>query len=135
MTDSNKRRKARAPRTKRRTLKRKQISITDEVNYIINLALNSNARVVTLGQLIFFSTGTGDAWMLDPEDGLALCLARDGEKQRLRITETPTDFSIEWNANYGIDGDAFIVLERSGRIRTIFGYPTTEILRAACAAR
>src|SRR5262249_29208630 len=37
-----------------------------------------NGRIVTLGQLIFFSTARGDAWLLDSEDGRAAPLARDG---------------------------------------------------------
>lgn len=43
----------------------------------------------TLGPLLFFSTETGDAWVLDPADHLALCLARDGEPLPANIIETP----------------------------------------------
>jgi hypothetical protein len=126
-----KRRKTRAPRTRRQIVHREQLSITGEANYIINRARDYDARVVALDPLIFFSTETGDAWVLDPEDGLALCLAQGGEAQPFTITETTTTFSVEWKANYQIDGDIFIVTERSGRTRAISGYPTSEILRAA----
>jgi hypothetical protein len=126
-----KRRKARAPRTRRQIVHREQMSIMGEANYIISRARDYDARVVTLGPLIFFSTGTGDAWMLDPEDGLALCLAQGGEAQAFVITETATTFSVEWKASYQIDRDVFIVTERPGRTRAISGYPTSEILRAA----
>lgn len=98
-------------------------------------AKDNEAHIVTLGPLVLFSTETGDAWMLDPKDGLALCLARDGEEQPFTITETPTNFSIEWNAHYHIDGDAFIVIEWSGRIKTTFVYPTREILQATRRVR
>jgi hypothetical protein len=111
-------------------LDREQMRITDEANYIIRRAQDNDARVVTLGPLILFSTETGDAWMLDPEDGLALCLARAGEAQPFTITETSANFSIEWKASYQIDGDVFIVTEWAGRTRSILGYPTAEILRA-----
>jgi hypothetical protein len=60
-------------------LEREQVSIQSEVKYIVRRAAERDAWVVTLGPLVFFSTETGDAWMLDPADGLALCLARDGE--------------------------------------------------------
>ena len=129
MTKRKKSKKFSPPQTSRQTLQRDQISITGEANYIINRARNRDARVVTLGPLILFSTETGDAWMLDPEDGLALCLAQDGEAQPFTITETSANFGIEWKADYQIDGDVFIVTERSGRIRSILGYPTREILR------
>jgi hypothetical protein len=78
---------------------------------------------------IFFSTETGDAWMLDYKNGLALCLARVGEKQPFRIVETPEKFAIEWNVNYQIEGDKFVVIQKSGQVRTILGYPTEEILK------
>jgi hypothetical protein len=101
-----------------------------EAKYIIQRAQEYHSRVVTLGSLVFFSTYTGDAWILDPEDGLALCLARDGDKESYDISETSTSFIIEWNVGYRIDGNAFIVLERSGLTRTIIGYPVAEILQA-----
>jgi len=55
-----------------------------------------NGRIATLGQLIFFSTETGDGWLLDPEDGLAAPLARDGDPEPIHIEETDASFSIEW---------------------------------------
>lgn len=118
----------------RRLLSQQETSITGEASYIINRAQANDARVVTLGPLVFFSTQTGDAWMLDPGDSLALCLARDGETQPFKIIETHTQFGIEWTATYRIDGNLFIVTERSGQTRTIFGYPTEEISRAGHAA-
>jgi hypothetical protein len=107
-----------------------QPNILNEAIYIIKRAQEYDSRIVILGSLVFFSTDTGDAWILDPEDSLALCLARDGDKQSYSIAETSAGFTIEWNADYQIDGNAFIVLERSGRMRTIIGYPVVEILQA-----
>jgi hypothetical protein len=46
--------------------------------------------VVTLGQLVFFSTASGDGWMLDPEDGLAFKLAGVGNRNPAKIVERPT---------------------------------------------
>jgi hypothetical protein len=106
-----------------------QISVTREVNNIIRRAQEGDARIIRLGSLVLFSTDTGDAWLLDPGDNLALRLARDGEREPFTVTETATSFAIEWNANFVIDGDVFIVAEHSGRIKTILGYPTREILQ------
>ena len=100
-----------------------------EVDYIIGRAAESDARVVTLGQLLFFSTETGDAWLLDPEDHLALCLARDGSRLPVQIVETATPFAIEWPASYTFEAEAFIVTDGSG-VRAILGYPIAN-LRAA----
>jgi hypothetical protein len=127
--------KRRKPRCSRQVLSRDQISISREADYISSRAENHEARLVTLGGLILFSTETGDAWVLDPEDGLALCVARAGDPQPFTITETPTTFGIEWAANYRIEGTMFIVAERSGQVRSILGYPTHAIMQAARRVR
>ena len=92
--------------------------------------MNNDARLVQLGVLVLFSTDTGDAWMLDTEDRTALCLAHDGKRQPFHIQETADSYAIEWNANYRIEGQAFVVAERTGRVRTIMRYPTAKILQA-----
>ena len=97
--------------------------------------MHYDSHVVTLGALVFFSSQSGDAWMIDPEDHFALCLAQGGDPQSYYIEETETNFKIEWTADYEIEGDKFIVLERSGRIRTIIGYPTSDILHAVNQTR
>ncbi len=129
MAKNKKRKKAKASRPKKKRLNREQISIAGETDYIINRAQEYDSRVVSLGSLIFFSTETGDAWMLDCEDGLALNLAIGGNKQPFRILETSEKVAIEWNANYHIEEDKFIVTQQSGHIKTIIGYPTAEILK------
>ncbi len=115
---------------KKRTVLRDKIRVAGEADYIIRKAQEGDARVVTLGNIVFFSTDTGDAWMLDPEDNFALCLLRDGVKQDYTILETDSSFQIGWNARYEIRGNAFIVASADGRVRTIIGYPTDEIAQA-----
>lgn len=39
-------------------------------------------------------------------------------------------YTVEWNSDYHIADDAFVVLERSGRMRSILGYPTEAIEKA-----
>ncbi len=80
--------------TERWLLRREEVSVSGEADRIVRLAQASDARVVTLGALVFFSTETGDAWMLDAEDGSALCLARDRERQPFAIAETSTRFAV-----------------------------------------
>ena len=109
MAKHKRRAKSMPSHTHRQVVSGEQISVTREVNSIIKRAQAGDARIIRLGSLVLFSTETGDAWLLDPEDNLALCLARDGEKQSFTVTDTATSFAIEWNANYLIDGEAFIV--------------------------
>jgi len=83
---------------------------------------------VTLGQLVLFSTETGDAWLLDAADHLALRLARDGAPESTRIEDTETTFAVEWTGEYRIVGSAFVYTDRdTGRATTIIGYPTQKL--------
>jgi hypothetical protein len=104
--------------------------IQREIRDITQLAQAGDSRIVTFGNLILFSTRTRDAWLLDPDDELAVCLCRDGEPQPVRILDTPESFAIEWTTNFAIEGPAFIIRERSGRAVVIHGYPTVEIADA-----
>ena len=97
-----------------RSLAQREISVTGEARYIVRKAMMHDARSVTLNGLVFFSTETGDAWLLDPHDQLALCLAKGGVEQRYRIIESTTKFMIEWQYTYQISGDAFVVTDAEG---------------------
>ncbi len=122
-------------RTRRKVLSRDQVSIAGEADYIIGKAQERDARVVTLGSIVLFSTNTGDAWMLDSEDGLALCLAQNGEKQNDMVLDTNSNFQIAWSAQYEIQDNVFTVVAADGHARSIIGYPTDEIRRASGRVR
>lgn len=104
-----------------------QLSITGEIDYIIKKAQECDSRVVRLGNLVLFSTQTGDAWMLDPADGLALDVARYGVMQEYSVLETASNFQIAWNAQYRVEDNVFVVVSPDGRVHSILGYPTREI--------
>ena len=110
----------------------KSFGLADEVRYLQRRAANHDGRIVTIGQLILFSTKTGDAWLLDPDDRLAARLARDGESETIHIEETDTTFAIGWKGHYRIDGPAFVYSDRdTGRLTTILGYPTDKLSQIA----
>jgi hypothetical protein len=109
----------------------KDLHLADEVRHIQRYAARHTGRIVTVGQLILFSTQTGDAWLLDKEDGLAAQLARDGDPEPIHIEETDANFSIEWKGRYRIEGTAFVYVDRkTGGTRTILGYPTQRMEHA-----
>jgi hypothetical protein len=84
--------------------------------------------------LVFFSTASGDAWMLDAEDSRAMCVARDGEPQPVTIFETAEKIGIEWTGHFAIDREPFTVTtDATGRVRTIVGYPIAAIQAAVAA--
>jgi hypothetical protein len=102
------------------------------VRYIRRRAAEHDSRIVTIGQLVLFSTQTGDAWLLDPADQLAARLARDGESEPLHIEETDTTFAIAWKGRYRIEGPIFIYSDgETGRTTTILGYPTDKLAQTA----
>ncbi len=106
--------------------------LANEVRYIQRRAANHDSRMVIIGQLMLFSTDTGDAWLLDRSDQMAARLARDGETEPVHIEETDTAFTIDWKGRYRIDGPAFVYSDReSGRVVTIVGYPTDKIADTA----
>jgi hypothetical protein len=51
---------------------------------------------------------TGDAWIIDREDHLALRLARQGDPEPFHIEETAASFAIDWKGLYRIKGGTFI---------------------------
>jgi hypothetical protein len=110
----------------------KDFHLADEVRYIQRCAARHDGRIVTVGQLILFSTQTGDAWLLDAEDALAAPLARDGDPEPVHIEETDAKFTIDWKGHYRIEGAAFVFVDRKTRgTRTILGYPTQKLEQAA----
>lgn len=106
----------------------KSFRLVDEVRYIQRGAAEHDGRVVILGQLVLFSTDTGDAWLLDPSDQLAAQLARDGDPEPIYIEESDTNFAIGWKGRYRFEGQVFIYADNeSGRVSTILGYPIKQI--------
>jgi hypothetical protein len=106
----------------------KQFRLAQKIKYIQRRAAEYDARFVTVGPLVFFSTQTGDAWMLDPSDQLAARLACDGDPEPIDFQETDTNRAIGWKGNYHIEGRAFVYADReAGRIITILGYPTAKL--------
>ena len=106
--------------------------LADEVRHIQRRAADHDGRVVTIGQLLLFSSDTGDAWLIDRGDQLALPLARDGDPEPFHIEEMATSFAIDWQGHYRIEGAAFIFTERqTGRTTAVLGYPTEMLAHQA----
>ena len=112
----------------KRRITGKDFHLADEIQYIQRCAVEHDGRFVRVASLALFSTGTGDAWLLDPEDRLAARLARDGDPENINFEETETRFAIRWKGEYRIDGDAFVYIDQeSGRAVRVLGYPIGRI--------
>jgi hypothetical protein len=130
MANTGKGRKPIKPGAGQRMVDGKNFHLADEVRYILGRAAKHDGRVVTIGQIIMFSTETGDAWLLDPSNQLAARLARNGDPEPFHIEENESTFTIDWKGRYRIEGDAFVYMDReTGRLATIHGYPTHELIQ------
>ncbi len=80
---------------------------------------------VQVGPFILFSTGIGDAWLLSPEEDLGLCLMWRGQVNDPKITETPQELSISWDAAYELTGPFMTLTPIDDRIsaQAVGGYP------------
>src|SRR5258707_12168189 len=87
----------------KRIVEGKSFRLADEVRYIQRRAADHDGRIVTVGQLVLFSTETGDAWLLDLADRPAARLAPDGEREPIRIQESDSTVAIGWEGRYRID--------------------------------
>ena len=102
--------------------------LADEIRSITRRAANHDGRIVTIGQLTLFSSETGDAWIIDRDDHLALRLASQGDPEPFHIEETETSFAIDWKGHYRIEGAAFVYTDRdTGRTTTVIGHPTDKL--------
>ena len=105
----------------------KSFRLADEVHYIQRRAADPDGRIVTIGQLVLFSTETGDAWLLNPADWLAARLDREGENEPIHIEETDTTFAIGWKGRYCIEGAVFVYSDHdTGRVTTIPRVPDRQ---------
>ena len=114
---------------------RESLNLAREVRTIQRRAADEDGRIVSIGPLVFFSTNTGDGWMLEPADHLAVRLARGGDPLPVLIEETVDRFAIDWQGRFHFDGDTFVYEDNeSGRLTPFRGYPVKQILRAINAA-
>jgi len=113
-----------------RILTTAEISIHKEIDHIRVSAECGDARIVTLGSLIFFSTETGDAWVLDADDKLAACLMKNFAPRDIRVTETPTNFIIGWTGEFELEDRVLTISDSVGHVVAYAGDIERMISRA-----
>lgn len=111
-------------------------SLKNECAAIVEAELRGTVSVVMTGPettrtlpLVLFSTGLGDAWLLDPDESLALCLLWHGARQSLEVEERPEGLVIAWDGPFELAGPFFKVDTRHEEIgvRAIGDYPLEEL--------
>lgn len=119
-----------------RSKKKKQVKQQQDNDRIVNTAAESTARAATqgeatlncLGNFIFFSTESGEAWMLDYRKNCALRLAEKNEIAPYTILESKERFQVEWKERFRIEGDLFIA-SRQGKETAFHNYPIDALTR------
>jgi hypothetical protein len=110
-------------------------SIRDECEAIIAAELRGQVKAVMTSNgvacppFVLFSTGVGDAWLLEPDEHLAMCLVWHGERQTIGLRDDPDRIEVEWDCAYELLGDFFSVESQHPVIgkRAIGGYPLDDV--------
>jgi hypothetical protein len=110
-------------------------SIRTECETTITAELRSQARAVVTSNgvacppFVLFSTGVGDAWLLEPNEHLAMCLVWQGKRQTIGLRDDPDRIEVEWDCMYELLGDFFSVESQHPVIgtRAIGGYPLGDV--------
>jgi hypothetical protein len=110
-------------------------SIREECETIIAAELCGQVKAVMTSDgaacppFVLFSTGVGDAWLLEPDEHLAMCLVWHGERQTIGLNDDPDRMTVEWDCAYELLGDFFSVESQHPVIgtRAIGGYPLADV--------
>ncbi len=103
-----------------------EMIMNKKAEQIIQSVIDRDPQIDCIGNFIFFSTQSGEAWMLDHRDNRALRLAEDFKALPYKIIETRDRFSIEWTERFRIQDGAFIASQKDTQI-TFNDYPTKTI--------
>ncbi|KZC39899.1 hypothetical protein RHOFW510R12_01245 [Rhodanobacter sp. FW510-R12] len=111
-------------------------SLQSTIEHVLSLEARGEAAIVGTGPetsatqpFLVFSTGQGDAWLLDPIGRQACCLMWQGQRQSPLIRDLPDQLQILWEGTYELRGAFFEVdLDHPliGR-RAIAGYPVDAL--------
>ncbi|HPA82514.1 MAG TPA: hypothetical protein PLS95_16965 [Thermoanaerobaculales bacterium] len=93
------------------------------------ILIGTDSQTSASQPFLLFSTGIGDAWLLDPIDHRAACLMWRGEPQPPPVRETESDLRIQWTGFFELRGEFFIADVEDGVVghRAIAGYPVDQL--------
>jgi hypothetical protein len=108
-----------------------------EVDLIVSAAQAGETRIIITGPetmmlpLVLF-TSQGDAWILDANEELAICLNWRGEVLPRNIRDAGQNIEIEWEGRFALDGNTFLVDTEHPLIGrpAILGYPIHDLRHA-----
>lgn len=111
-------------------------SLTAEIESVVSAELAGDVRLIRTGPeaakkqpFILFSTGVGDAWLLEPMEDRALCLMWRGIRQQFHVQDTSQRVEIMWDGHFELRGEFFIAETEHPDIgsRAVAGYPLEQL--------
>ncbi|AXW24570.1 hypothetical protein [Ralstonia solanacearum] len=114
-------------------------SLVGECHRVVEAALEGRSiciitgpEILPDGPLILFSTTDGDAWLLEPNEEVCICLAWHGTKGEFGVNDAGQHLLIDWDGSYELCGNFFCVNMDNEEIgvRMIGGYPIEELRQA-----
>lgn len=88
-------------------LQPQKVSVNEEVAKLQAAAANHEETLKVIGVFIFFSTKTGDAWLLELSEMDAVLVAKDGAKVEVEINESPETIEVNWSHQFTVKDKVF----------------------------
>lgn len=113
-----------------------QLSLNSEVEKIQKAAVERKNSLYTLGVFVFFSTDSGDGWLLEVSEMDALQVAKDGEAINVEIEEKEETIEVNWSHKFSVKNKLFQVKDYKSKKSTSYpNYPGNRIAKAVSKVR
>jgi len=115
---------------------RPALSLKAEVAKAQQAAMEKRYGLHTLGVFIFFTTETGDGWVLEISEMDALQIAKGGQKIEVEIEESEETIEVNWSHKFSVKNNVFQVTDYKTKETTVFdAYPGNRLAKAVKQCR
>lgn len=115
---------------------KQQLSLRSEVEKIQKAAVERRNSLYPLGVFVFFSTDSGDGWLLEISEMDALQVARDGQALNVEITENSETIEVNWSHKFSMKNNVFHAEDYQNKESKSYpGYPGNRIAKAVAKTK
>lgn len=113
-----------------------KLSLQSEVGKIQDAAAERKNSLYTFGVFVFFSTDTGDGWLLEISEMDALQVAKEGKAIEVEIKEGEETIEVNWSHKFSVKNNLFQVKDYKSKESTSYpDYPGNRISKAVSKVR
>ena len=113
-----------------------QLSLRSEVEKLQKAAVERRNSLYTLGVFVFFTTDTGDGWLLEVSEMDALQVARDGQILEVEIEENAETIEVNWSHKFSMKNNIFQVRDYKSKESASYpDYPGNRLAKAVKKTR